>query len=294
MNKSKSLGAVSLIVIGFAAVIGYRLVDSQTAGDADISVESPTECRIGELVTLDAASSEFDSIVWNIDPETPNFKIINEGTQAIFSSEFPGDYVVTVATCKGKAVALAIVKLQVGYSFDVLPPGPVRPQFEVPPLPGGFEPNNKFGIDFKTGFSGTLPVGKSNIPLNNNVPQNNGNTQCCPQNDNNVAPRFNPVPVPNDTRTPNIRDWLPSNRAKMGKVIGNLRNIDGLIDSERFESKDEIVQAAVWSIKRATNDSDDWKPFIVNYSNYIEKATNKEDCKQKTKTILQSLENATT
>jgi len=275
MKKSSAIGASAMIAVGFAAIIGFRLLDQP--GENSISVNEPTQCRIGELVTLDAASSDFDSIVWTIDPETLNFKIINEGRQAIFSSEVPGEFVVTVATSKDNAVALAIVKLQVAGSLEI--------RGDIHLGPGGVQGN----------IRGVLPFGPAQLPIPFGLKPKNDSIEAVvvpnPFGENVKTFKFVPKPK---LEPIDVSNWLPTNQTRLGKVIKNLQTVDGLIDADRFESEDEITQAALWSVKRATNNSNTWKPFIVNYSNYLEKATSKQDCALRTKHVLQSLKNATT
>ena len=147
MKKKKNLFTMLAAVIMVGA-FGYPAYQMSQVDEAQISLVAPKECRVGELVTFDATDSDMDNIAWCIFPPTTNFRIINEGKQAIFSAEQPGDYTVTVAVANGKKVALTITHLHVLGSDSPLIPSlldnvipslldnvaPRFKQFEVPPL----------------------------------------------------------------------------------------------------------------------------------------------------------------
>jgi hypothetical protein len=62
---------------------------------AEIELNAPDTCVVGELVVLDASPSLSVELVWEITPTTDDFKIF--GKQACFSGREPGEYLVIIA-----------------------------------------------------------------------------------------------------------------------------------------------------------------------------------------------------
>lgn len=249
-KKNNLVAAVAAIIM--VGAFGYPAYQMATPEEAQITLIAPKECRVGELVTFDASDSDMDNIAWSIFPPTTNFKIINEGKQAIFSAEQPGNFTVTVAVSNDKKVALTVTHLVVLGSDSLIPdiinvinspviPFSLKPQFEVPPL----QPDEK------------------------------------------------------EPQTLDIRSWSPqkpeSNR--ISKMIKSLTDLVNMMEKDNFETKDEMVQATAWTMDRATQKDETWKPFIINFIKYLEGATSKSDCISRVNQVLQSLmklQNATT
>ena len=75
------------------------------AKTACVTVESPTSCRIGELVRLDASMSVADSISWILVPESVlDIEVYDSGRRAVFSARVPGEYRFIVACAKDGTV----------------------------------------------------------------------------------------------------------------------------------------------------------------------------------------------
>lgn len=219
-----------------------------------VSLEAPEVCKIGQLVVLDASMNEMDDITWDISPITFNFRIIDGGKKAIFSSEKAEDYTITVAIAYRDKVHLVITKLVVT-SID-----PDLDSTKIV-LPGTIE--NILPDPVKI----VLPINPVKIVL--------------------------PIPDEDDPEL-NIVPWLPSDLnldpSQITKIIKNLNILSNLIDKDRFETKDEIIQAVIWSIKRSTKEDEVWEPFTLNFLKYLENSISKQDCARKVKNILTHLE----
>jgi len=245
MKKKMTIGSAVVAVLAlFFTPLVY-----ENYQNAEVVLTAPVDCRVGELVTLDASDSEMDSITWNISPPTMNFTIIDGGKQAIFSAEKVGNYIITVAVVNGKKVDLKITKMAV-----------------------------KEPINVKEPIKQVINFDRVKNLLDDLVPPDNEKMQC-DLND--------PQPQPK------IDSWLPpSNRPLLDRVIKSLGILDGLTDKNRFESEDEMTQAALWGVKHATNGDESWQAFNINLKKYLESSTSQDDCAQKIKNVLDSLKNA--
>lgn len=77
-----------------------------------IVLTAPEQCEVGELVRIDATSSDVDSLTWDILPPTPDFEVINK--RAFFSGRKKGEWLVVVAGAKGGQSFLSHMKITVG------------------------------------------------------------------------------------------------------------------------------------------------------------------------------------
>lgn len=268
--KNKIFLAIVLAVFATGGT-GYYFYRNYNQPKTEAVLDAPRECVIGELVIFDASENQIDDIVWKIYPPTPNFKIIDDGKKAIFSSGRPGNYTITVAIANNGEVKLIITEL-----FVI--PGSTQPEFDqlINLLPDevrnlipdeiidNLNPNEiRTLIDNPNRLRNLLPNGISLFDTN-----------------------LNQVKVEVD-----IDSWLPSEpkSSQIDRAIKGLTTLTNLIDKNRFETKDEIVQAVIWSIRRSTYENDDWKPFRVNLLKYLEDATSKQDCIQRVNAVLTSL-----
>lgn len=263
----KKITVVSAVV-AFIACLITPIVHEQFQ-KAEVILTAPLECRVGELITFDASGSKMDNITWNISPSTINFKIIDGGKQAIFSSEKIGDYVITVAVVNGKKVDLSIIELTVYSSTP-------------PPL------INKDGV--KDLIDDKLPDSVKQVINLDQV--KNLLDAVLPSEDENLLPPGIQLfdEIEDEEEQVDIRSWLLSkDPILLKRIIKSLDILHKLMDQEKFETQDEMIQAMVWSIKRATHEDVAWEPFILNLSKYLENSDSKQDCIQKTKAVLTNL-----
>lgn len=101
--------AISLVVLLSTCVYFYM----QMQVTAKIDLAAPAEAQIGELVTLDASNSEAVSFVWKVIPKTQDFKIIDDGKRAFFTSRKAGVYLFVVAAAKDDTVDCVIHEIRV-------------------------------------------------------------------------------------------------------------------------------------------------------------------------------------
>jgi hypothetical protein len=78
----------------------------------EIRLEAPEVCVVGELVVLDASESVSETLVWQISPFTPDFKVFDK--QACFSSRVIGEYMVIIAGVEEGQPVLRTHMLRVG------------------------------------------------------------------------------------------------------------------------------------------------------------------------------------
>lgn len=62
---------------------------------AEIKLEAPDSCVVGELVRFDATESDSEKLIWEIVPETPDFH--PKGKEAFFSGREGGEFLVIIA-----------------------------------------------------------------------------------------------------------------------------------------------------------------------------------------------------
>ncbi|GAF79533.1 unnamed protein product [marine sediment metagenome] len=265
MNKKTTLSiigiAVIILLMGICAYPVYQNLQSQ---EIKVSLKAPRECRIGELVTFDASGNRIEDITWNISPLTSNFKIIDDGKQAIFSSEGVGVYTVTIAIANNNEVNLIITDLTVSGNNVVNDKVRTLIDRAVDPSPKKIK-----------NLINTLVDPNPDSPLNNLIDK---------------IPM--PLLLPEGEEQVNIDAWLPSERKplQMRRTVRSLTVLVNLMDKDDFETKDEIVQAVLWGIKRTTKEDATWEPFILNFSKYIEDTATKQECIIRVKRVLISLQ----
>ncbi len=250
---------------------------------AEVNLSAPVECRVGELVVLDASESKMDSITWNIQPATTNFKIIDGGKQAIFSSEKIGNYVITVAVVNGKKVDLSITKLSV-YGLSGELPLPIQKLINTDGIKSLIDEQIPAPVKQVINFDQVKNMIDTLVPNDNRLPDGiqlfDTTPDQCDPNDPDCCPK-DELP------------WLPQEPdPPMARVIKSLNTLINLMDRGRFETDDEFVQAALWGVERATKDSEAWAPFAINFRKYLEESKSQSDSVQRIKNVLNGLNNA--
>ena len=81
--------------------------------DAKIILVAKSTCKIGELVLLDASQSRANSFTWHILPDTPNFRVIDNGQKALFCSGESGEYLFVLSVSKRDTIDCVIHKIVV-------------------------------------------------------------------------------------------------------------------------------------------------------------------------------------
>ncbi len=86
--------AITAGVVTTLGLIGYFTI----IGDCYVSVEGPGLFQPGQLIELDASSSTATNLTWTIVPPTNNFKVIDNGRKAVFTSNGEKvEYIVVVS-----------------------------------------------------------------------------------------------------------------------------------------------------------------------------------------------------
>jgi len=251
---------VAMIFITMGAFI-YTKTHNRSK-EITVTLEAPEKCKIGQLITFDASMNQIDDITWDISPLTLNFRIIDGGRKAIFSSEKAENYTITVAISYNNKVYLVINKMEV-ISNSIDPVNIDIDPVDIDPVNIDIDPVN-------------IDIDPVNIDIDIPLP-----IDILPdKNEKEDDPNLNIVP------------WLPLDyqNLNLDKIINNLNVLSNLIDKNRFETEDEMVQAVIWSIKRATQEDKIWEPFILNLSKYLENSTSKQNCAQRIKNVLIHLE----
>jgi hypothetical protein len=108
----KSIGPVIFVVFVVLAIAFYIFIgmkqepvfeqESVDDGKAQVSlvVKAPETCEIGEMVTIDATGSNADAFEWLVIPATPDFRVITNGQEALFSARAPGSYTFIIAATR--------------------------------------------------------------------------------------------------------------------------------------------------------------------------------------------------
>lgn len=91
---------------------------------ASAVIVAPNEVAPGDLLVLDASSSDAASFEWRVYP-TKTILPVDAKKRCVFASGQPGEYLFILATAKGDAVAIAEHKVRVGQPGPTpIPPGP--------------------------------------------------------------------------------------------------------------------------------------------------------------------------
>ena len=109
----RRIAGALLILALCTSVIGQDVIVS------GLKLAMPDECEVGELVRLDARTSEVDSIVWKIIPATDDMEIVDDGKRCFFSSRAPGVYTIILAGAKGGEAFLEHRTLTVAGGVEV-------------------------------------------------------------------------------------------------------------------------------------------------------------------------------
>lgn len=254
-----------LFLVGMAGVVFYKMYHPQKV---QITLDVPEECKVGQLVVFDASKSQMDSIVWDISPKTFNFRIIDGGRKAIFSSEKVEDYTITVAIALNGKVNLVVTKLSVV---------PVIVIDEV--------------IDEVVVIDKVVEVIDEVVPeVIDAIPDdirkliNDQIRDLLPVKDEGST--IGPLPLPD------IDSWLPPDvePKQKGRIIKSLNILQNLMNRDKFETKDEMIQAATFSVNRATQEDEIWEPFVLNFAKFLEGSTSEENCIERVKYVLVNLE----
>lgn len=118
MNKSNVVAAAVLAVAALLAAtpfIGsFGTPAVFTDGDqAKVVIKAPEKVKVGQLVTLDVSGSTASTFSWQVIPPTENFRVIEGGKEAVFSSQVGGDYLFVVAVGKDDTVDVQVHKVTV-------------------------------------------------------------------------------------------------------------------------------------------------------------------------------------
>ncbi len=123
MNKIKRAFTVVAVVLGcglLGTLISFSMYDHWNSNDCQITINGPVLFQPGQLIELDASTSTATNLTWTILPYTDNFKIIDSGRKAIFSSNGEKkEYVIVVSGwLRGKA-AQCIYTITLGYDSNI-------------------------------------------------------------------------------------------------------------------------------------------------------------------------------
>lgn len=114
MYSKKNYGGYILLITIICAIVAIPILIqfANNQQKAVIKLQMPDSYEIGELVVLDASTSEANKIIWKIIPETSNFKAY--GKTALFSSTEPIDYTLVLIARNGKDLDCQIFTLPYG------------------------------------------------------------------------------------------------------------------------------------------------------------------------------------
>lgn len=98
-------------------------------------IVGPKESAPGDLVILDASTSDAASFAWALPGSTKTLLPVDGGKRCVFATGAQGKYVFVLATAKGDAVAIAVHELVIGKPEPEPQPTPVPPTPN--PLPDG-------------------------------------------------------------------------------------------------------------------------------------------------------------
>lgn len=108
MKKYLIITGILVVVTAFVWIQKPRILDNT---DSQIVLKAPISCDIGELVELDAAGSDATSFTWQVIPDTPNFRIIENGRKLLFCSGSPGEYLFILAAAKRDTVDIYVHRI---------------------------------------------------------------------------------------------------------------------------------------------------------------------------------------
>jgi len=115
------------VLLAFAIVIATVWLSNAaklpTGDTATVVIEAPAQIAVGQLATLDVSKSQATSFSWKVVPETKNFRVIDNGRQAVFSGT-AGEYLFIVAAALGDTVDVKTHKITIGDGGPGPGPGP--------------------------------------------------------------------------------------------------------------------------------------------------------------------------
>ncbi len=118
---STLMKSILVVFVGLVGVLaGSHFIGSFSTPECQITINGPELFQPGQLIILDASGSTATSLTWTILPFTTNFKVIDNGRQAIFTSNGEKKEYVVVVTgwLKGKA-AQFIHTITLGYDSNI-------------------------------------------------------------------------------------------------------------------------------------------------------------------------------
>lgn len=134
INKQVA-GTAGGVLLAFAIVIATiwfgNAAKLPTGTTATVVIEAPAHIDVGQLATIDVSKSQAVSFSWKVVPETKNFRVIDNGRQAVFSGT-AGEYLFIVAAALGDTVDVKTHKITIGEGGPA--PGP-EPGPEPEPTP---------------------------------------------------------------------------------------------------------------------------------------------------------------
>lgn len=96
-DRPKFLSAVIVALsLAVSLLLGLVFAQEYNAVSAQVVIKAPAQAKVGQLVVLNVADSDAASFTWKVEPSTNNFLVIENGKQAVFSSEVGGDYLFIV------------------------------------------------------------------------------------------------------------------------------------------------------------------------------------------------------
>jgi len=118
MNKQSLLTAIVLAVVALCAAVPFlqRVPTPAVFTDGDtakVVLKAPDKVKVGQLVTLDVSASTANTYSWKVIPPTENFRVIEGGKEAVFSSQTGGDYVFVIAVAKDDTVDVHVHTIKV-------------------------------------------------------------------------------------------------------------------------------------------------------------------------------------
>lgn len=100
---------------------------------AKLVIKSPDSAKVGELVEIDLSESVGHSFKWLVSPDTPNFRIEDNGRRLLFCHGHPTTFRLVVATAINGTVDVSRVIIRI----EAADPPPTPPEPE--PLPSGLD-----------------------------------------------------------------------------------------------------------------------------------------------------------
>lgn len=146
---------MATILLAALAILGAPPAIRATA-----VITGPTTASPGDLVILDASTSDAAAFTWALPGSTKTILAVDGGRRCVFASGASGKYVFVLATAKADAVAIATHELTIGTPPP--PPGPEPGPGPTPP-PAPVLPDGKFKLAARA-YAEALKVATANRP----------------------------------------------------------------------------------------------------------------------------------